>query len=136
MAAMASERTPREVVEALQDMINAHDPLGGRDLFDPEAHLVAATGRVLTLATLGRMLVDTLAAFPDLKVRVERWAIDGDVVVTQEVMEGTHQGPFAGMAPTGRPVELRLCHVARVVGGRIVERHAYHDTAGILRQLA
>lgn len=129
-------RTPREVIEKLQDTINAHDPLGGRDLFAPDAQLVAATGRVLTLATLGRLLVDTLAAFPDLNVRVERWVVDGEVVVTEEVMEGTHQGEFAGLAPTGKHVELRLCHVARVVDGRIVERHAYHDTAGILRQLA
>jgi steroid delta-isomerase-like uncharacterized protein len=124
------------VVEALHATINAHDPTGGRDLFDAEAKIVAATGRTLTLAGLARMLADTLAAFPDLEVRVERWIEDGDVVVTQEVMEGTHRGAFAGLAPTGRRVSLPLCHVHRVVDGRIVERIAYHDTAGILRQLA
>jgi predicted ester cyclase len=39
------------------------------------------------------------------------------------------------MSPTGRRVKLPICHVTRVVDGRIVERVAYHDTAGILRQL-
>ena len=29
-----------------------------------------------------------------------------------------------------------MVHVTRVVEGRIVERVAYHDTAGIVRQLA
>jgi len=135
MSAMVT-RTPREVIEALQATINAHDPLAGRALFDPDARLVAATGRTLNLASLGRLLTDTLAAFPDLSVRVERWVVDGEIVVTEEVMEGTHQGDFAGLAATGRPVRLRLAHVARVVDGRIVERSAYHDTAGILRQLA
>jgi predicted ester cyclase len=126
---------PREVMEKLHESINAHDPRSGRDLFDPEARIVTAAGRVVTLAGLGQILLDTLAAFPDLQVSIARWVESGDVVVTEELMEGTHQGVFAGMSPTGRRVKLPICHVTRVVDGRIVERIAYHDTAGILRQL-
>ena len=125
----------REVLERLHETINARDPRAGRDLFDPAARIVTATGRTVSLAGLGRILTDTLTAFPDLQVRVERWIEDGDVVVTEEVMEGTHRGVFAGLSPTGRRVRLPICHVTRVVDGRIVERIAYHDTAGILRQL-
>ena len=127
---------PREVLEKLHETINAHDPLGGRDLFHPDARIVAATGRVMTLAGLARLLSDTATAFPDVRLRVERWVEQGEVVVTEELMEGTHKGVFAGLQPTGRPVKLPICHVTRVVDGRIVERVAYHDTAGILRQLA
>ena len=127
---------PREVLEELHETINRHDPLGGRHLFHPDARIVAATGRVMTLAGLARLLSDTVRAFPDLVMRVDRWVEQGDVVVTEEVMEGTHRGDFAGLAPTGRAVRLPICHVTRVVDGRIVERTAYHDTAGILRQLA
>lgn len=127
---------PREVLEQLHDTINRHDPLGGRDLFHPDARIVAATGRVMTLGGLARLLADTATSFPDLVMRVERWVEQGDVVVTEEVMEGTHRGDFAGLAPTGRRVKLPICHVTRVVDGKIVERIAYHDTAGILRQLA
>jgi predicted ester cyclase len=127
---------PREVMEKLHETINAHDPRSGRDLFDPEARIVTAAGRVVTLAGLGQILLDTLAAFPDLQVSVARWNEQDDVVVTEELMEGTHRGVFAGMSPTGRRVKLPICHVTRVVDGRIVERVAYHDTAGILRQLA
>ena len=126
---------PREVMDKLHETINAHDAARGRDLFDPEARIVTATGRVVTLAGLGRILADTLTAFPDLQVRIERWVEQGDVVVTEEVMEGTHKGVFAGLSPTGRRVKLPICHVTRVVDGRIVERVAYHDSAGILRQL-
>ena len=131
----ADARSPREVVEALYATINAHDPAGGRDLVAPDARLVAATGRTLTLAGLGQLLLDTLAAFPDLQVRVVRWIEAGDIVVTEEILEGTHRGTFAGLTATGRRVQLHLCHVHRVDGGRIVERIAYHDTAGVLRQL-
>jgi predicted ester cyclase len=126
---------PRRVIERLNDTINARDVAGGRELFAPDARVVTATGRVLNLYGLGQLLLDRSSAFPDMKVRIERWVLDGDVVVTEEVLEGTHDGEFAGLSPTGRRVELRMCHVTRVVDGRIVERIAYHDTAGILRQL-
>jgi steroid delta-isomerase-like uncharacterized protein len=126
---------PREVLERLHETINARDPRGSRELFDPAARIVTATGRTVTLAGLGQILADTVAAFPDLEVRVERWIEQDEVVVTEEVMEGTHRGVFAGLSPTGRRVRLPICHVTRIVDGRIVERVAYHDTAGILRQL-
>jgi hypothetical protein len=73
---------PRQVVEKLHETINGHDPLSGRELFDPDARIVAATGRVMTLAGLARLLTDTATAFPDLQVRVERWIESGVVVVT------------------------------------------------------
>ena len=127
----------REVVERLQETINAHDPAKGRDLFAPDARMVTAAGRVLNLAGMGQLLLDTAAAFPDFTVEVERWVIDadGETVVTEEVLEGTHAGDFGGLSPTGRRVRLPMCHVTRVVDGHIVERITYHDTAGVLRQL-
>ncbi len=127
---------PRDVVEKLNDSINAHDVDAGRALFDPEARLVTATGRTISLAGLGRLLTDSITAFPDLKIRIDRWVEQGDVVVTEELMEGTHSGTFAGLPPTNRAVQLAICHVTRVVDGKIVERVAYHDSAGILRQIS
>lgn len=126
----------RDVVEKLNDSINAHDVDAGRDLYDPEARLVTATGRTISLAGVGRMLSDSFTAFPDMKIRVDRWIEQGDVVVTEEMMEGTHSGAFAGLPATNRAVHLAICHVTRVVDGKIVERVAYHDSAGILRQLS
>ena len=126
----------RSVVAQLNETLNAHDVSGGRRLYASDARLVTAQGRRLDLDGINAMVRLTLRAFPDLTMTVHRWVEDGDVVVTEEVMEGTQQGEFAGIAPTGRRVSLPMVHVTRVVEGRIVERVAYHDTAGILRQLA
>jgi steroid delta-isomerase-like uncharacterized protein len=132
MEAMADARA---VVEALIETINAHDLPGGRKLYAEDVRAVAATGRCLDLDGLDALLASTIAAFPDLQMRVLRWVVSGEVIVTEEVMEGTHLGRFAGLPPTGRRVCLPMAHVTRVAGGLIVERVAYHDTAGILRQL-
>ena len=133
---MEGLRAPRDVVGALVAAINAHDPAASRALFRPDAWMVTAAGRRLDLDGLERMLELTLGAFPDLTMRVARWLVDGNVVVTEEVMEATHQGHFAGLAPTGRRVHLPMVHLTTVTGDRIAERVTYHDTAGVLRQLA
>jgi steroid delta-isomerase-like uncharacterized protein len=127
--------TPREVVERLVATINDHDTTAGRALYAPDARAVSAAGRHLDLDGLDAILHTTVSAFPDFRVQVVRWVLEGDLVVTEEVMEGTHRGPFAGLEPTGRTIRLPMLHVTRVCDGQIVERIAYHDTAGILRQL-
>ncbi len=131
----ASWQEPQDVIATLNATLNAHDVDAGRALYDVEARLVMATGKRVDLEGLCRMLTGTLEAFPDLHMTVLRWVIDGETVVTEEVMEATHRGEFAGIAPTQRRVRVPMVHVNRVRGGRIVERVAYHDTAAIVRQL-
>lgn len=126
----------RATIESLIDAINAHDPDRACELFDAAARVVTATGRQLDRHGIHQLLSTTMTAFPDGKVNVERWVVQGDTVVTEEVLEGTHRGPFAGLAPSGRRVRIPMVHVARVVDHHIVERIAYHDTAAMLRQLA
>jgi steroid delta-isomerase-like uncharacterized protein len=126
---------PREVVEQLLAAINAHDLPACARLMADDARLVAATGRVLDLGGMGRLLAGTYRALPDASVRVERWVVEGDIVVTEEVLEGTHEGTFAGLPASGRRLAIPMVHVTRVSGDRIVERVTYHDTAAVLRQL-
>lgn len=126
---------PRDVVEQLNATLNGHDVAAGRALYAEDPLLVMASGHKLDLDGLDRLTGMTLAAFPDMQFTMQRCLCDGDTVITEEVMEGTHRGPFAGIAPTGRRVRLPMVHVTVVRDGRIVERTAYHDTAGILRQL-
>ena len=41
-------------------------------------------------------------AFPDLRFTVEDQIVDGNRVVSRWTAVGTHEGDFAGIAPTGR----------------------------------
>jgi steroid delta-isomerase-like uncharacterized protein len=126
---------PQEIVEQLNRTLNEHDIAAGRALYAADAHLVMASGHQLDLDGLDRLTQMTIKAFPDMHIDVRRCLVDGDVVITEEVLEGTHEGPFAGLAPTGKKVSLPIVHVTVVRDDRIVSRVAYHDTAGILRQL-
>jgi predicted ester cyclase len=74
-------------------------------------------------------------AFPDLTVTVEDCLADADRVATRFTLRGTHTGPFADMAPTGRRVTIGGMAITRLAGGLIAEQWDQADMLGLLRQL-
>ena len=61
------------------------------------------------------------ASFPDLEGAVEDVVAEGDRVGGRVTWRGTQAGPFAGAAPTGRPVCFTAIHIVRLEHGRIAE---------------
>jgi predicted ester cyclase len=74
-------------------------------------------------------------AFPDLVVVVLDQLAEGDKVATRWRASGTHQGPFAGIAATGRPVTITAMHLHRVADGQLIEHWEEIDLLRLLRQL-
>jgi predicted ester cyclase len=75
------------------------------------------------------------AAFPDFRATILDQVAEDDRVVTRKVFHGTHLGPFQGIAPTGREVEIHLIDIVRVTDGQIVEHWNCVDRLGLLAQL-
>jgi steroid delta-isomerase-like uncharacterized protein len=72
------------------------------------------------------------AAFPDARFTTDCVVAEGDVVAFRWTMRGTHRGPFAGVAPTGRSVVLTGMDFVRIAGGRFAELWSNQDTLGLL----
>ena len=80
-------------------------------------------------------LASQFEAFPDVRVE-EVGVIDGgEWAVSRHVLRGTHEGTFAGIAPTHRTVEVDFCNTVRWRDGKIIEDHVYYDLYTILAQL-
>ena len=75
------------------------------------------------------------AAFPDLRNTIENQIAEGDVVVTRGTTRGTHRGPFAGIAPTGKNVEVPWVIFTSFQGNRIVSDWELYDALGMMTQL-
>jgi steroid delta-isomerase-like uncharacterized protein len=75
------------------------------------------------------------AAFPDLHFTIEDLIAADDKVVTRWTMRGTHQGEFAGLAPTGQRVTTGGIQIERLVNGQIVEHWRKSDDLGLMQQL-
>jgi steroid delta-isomerase-like uncharacterized protein len=61
------------------------------------------------------------SSFPDLDGAVEDVVAEGDRVAGRVTWRGTQAGPFAGAAPTGRPICFTAIHIVRFEQGRIAE---------------
>jgi steroid delta-isomerase-like uncharacterized protein len=77
-----------------------------------------------------------MTAFPDLRVTVISWTIDGQRLAQEWTSTGTHQGELMGLAPTGRWIEN---YGAMVVtwddAGKVIEGSVYWNPLAMFRQL-
>ena len=76
-----------------------------------------------------------IASFPDLHFSVEQMLSEGDRVVMQLLMEGTHRGAWLGIPPSGKKMQIRMFTVHRVVQNKIVEDWVLVESLGVFQQL-
>lgn len=78
-----------------------------------------------------------LGAFPDVKFNMSDIVIGPQGVFEVTEMTGTHRGPWAGVAPTGKPVRLRvIIHFPwNPQAGKFAGERIYFDRAALAEQL-
>jgi steroid delta-isomerase-like uncharacterized protein len=74
-------------------------------------------------------------AFPDLRATIEDSIAEGDKVVVRKSWNGTHEGEFMGIPPTGKRVSFEGIVIWRIEGGQIAERWAAIDRLSLMEQL-
>jgi steroid delta-isomerase-like uncharacterized protein len=74
-------------------------------------------------------------AIPDIHFTIEDQIVAADKVVTRFSVSGTQQGEFAGIAPTGKFVQITGINIHRVGDGQIHEAWLNWDELGMMQQL-
>jgi predicted ester cyclase len=74
--------------------------------------------------------------FPDITVREEQSIASGDMVGILAAWMGTHDGPFFGIEPTGRSVEMSGIVLWRIADGQLAERWAVLDYDTLLAAIS
>jgi len=75
------------------------------------------------------------AAFPDLAHQVDEAEGTERGFVVRFTIRGTHQGPFMGLEPTGRAIEVSAIVLLTLEGERVAHLRGIFDQLGLLRQL-
>lgn len=70
----------------------------------------------------------TKQTYPDYTLQILRQFCDGETVVSEFLMEGTHAGVWLGIPPTGRKLSFTGINIDRVRGGKIVEHSGAVNT--------
>lgn len=84
---------------------------------------------------VGAFLQSLLTAFPDLTFEVTEKIARGNTISEKWFIRGTHRGPFMGIPPTGRQVEIPGLSMVQMRDGRFASDHFYFDSGIVLRQM-
>jgi predicted ester cyclase len=79
---------------------------------------------------------DLLTGIPDMKLHARRIFHQGDLVVMQVVLTGSHKGDFRGLAPTNKPLGAEvLAWVWHDKEGKAKKVLVYYNEAALLAQM-
>ncbi len=126
----------KALAHTFADRINARDLEGALALISPTyVEHAARPGMPQGVDAVRAWFTLLWAGFPDTHATIHDVIAEGDKVVIRMSSEGTHQGPFMGMPPTGKRVTITFIDIQRIVDGKIVEHWNETDTLGMLQQL-
>jgi steroid delta-isomerase-like uncharacterized protein len=137
MPPAAEGRAAREaLVREHMESENRHDFDATISTFSHPRYELIATGEVYDgEAAVRGYYANTRAAFPDQRNEVIALHHTDEGVIVEFDLLGTHSGPLAGMAATGRKFRCRMIALFLFDGDRIDCERVYFDSGTILRQL-
>jgi predicted ester cyclase len=105
------------------------------DAYDPDVALHGYPGVLQGLDGLRAFHEALWEAFPDARLTVEDLVVEGDRAALRYRLQGTHRGPYLGVAPTGLGFDVEGLTLLRLADGRVVEEWHSPTELAILRQL-
>jgi predicted ester cyclase len=96
----------------------------------------AAVADIVTDEHLKEHIAFFESVFPGYQLSAKKMIAEGDDVVVDALLTGTHEGELMGISPTGKEVEVPFIIIYQVSGGKIVDHHMVADQAGMMQQLS
>ena len=125
-----------EVYRRVFDAVNRGDEAALDDLLTADVlDHNPIPGQAPGVAGFKQWLRYVRAAFPDVHVTVEDALSQGDRVAGRVTWRGTHEGPFAGVVGSGKPVQFTAIHIVRFANGKTAEWWGVADLLGALQQI-
>src|SRR5690349_24334419 len=130
----ATAQRADELARAFFDAVNADEQARIDELVD-RGFLSYDLDGVRSRTGLKRYYADLRRSFSELRFEVHENVgvlVEGDLVALRTIITGTHTGGYAGIAPTGNPIQTSASHIFRVHGDQLAEHWPVVDTYRIL----
>ena len=133
-----SQSEYRTILERFYDAAFNHPNLTeAQDLIAPEYidHNPIAPKSVSGIQGLKYTSKLLRTGFPDLNISIEDLIVGRNRIVARIRMQGTHQGEFMGLKPTGKQIDITAIEIYGMVGEKISERWGSLDGIALFQQL-
>ena len=120
----------KAIVRRVYEIVSTGDFERAAEIVDqnaPDNERLPQDPPVRLIDTFKETFSEAREGFPDLGITIEDVMAEGDRVAARVVMRGTHRGEFQGIAPTGKPVEVKAMDMFRIANGKIVEHWGHAD---------
>jgi len=134
----------RTLVDRYWAMVESGDWDGLRQIHAPDTELIlpgpgGTRQRFTGVEPVIEVLKAYRVAFPDFFHNIQTTTEDGDRIVIEMKVGGTHTGPFATpggeLPPTGRRLDIGAVDVVTLAYGKVQSWHTYFDQVEYLTQL-
>jgi steroid delta-isomerase-like uncharacterized protein len=128
---------PEAIAREMIDAINRNDMAAYKALLHSEYSYRGPDGEVQRGPDAGVAIVQIYrTAFPDdMSLDLKKIHSAGDTAIVEFTGKGTHKGDLAGIAPTGRRIEMPIVTVLEMRDGKVHTEREYFDNAHLLQQL-
>ncbi len=128
-----------KVVETFFAALNDHD-LNRMDQLRASSFEGGTIAGTMNAERIHRYNETLISGFPDLHLEINLTVAEGDYVVANWTITGTHSGMFrtpsrVAIPPSGRPAAMVGSHIFEIKNGRIVRDWFYTDMVSLLSQL-
>ena len=109
-------------------------------MFSDEGYMLdMASGTKFRGKAIGDSIASLASAFPDVHRELLSIYVAENVVVVETAIRGTHKGELAlasgTLAPTGKTIDVPVCDVYHLEGGKIISFHCYNLPSVMQQQL-
>ena len=131
----STTETNEQICRAVIERGLNNGDLDGLDAFVAHDIVEHQEGATSGIDGLRALITELRSQFSDLHLEIQHTATTGDTVWFRIRATGTNDGPLWGRPATGRPIDITVMDVMRVVDGRIVEHWGVPDRLAVLRQI-
>jgi predicted ester cyclase len=133
--ATTSNETIERITHALIERGFNHGDFGGLEAVVAPDMIEHQDGASSGIDGVRALITELRTSIPDLHLELQDSATVGDTTWLRFRSTGTNDGPMFGRPPTGRPIDITVMDVVRVVDGKIVEHWGVADRLAVLKQI-
>lgn len=113
----------KDIVKYYYEVIVSENLLNELPNYVSENCMIKVGDKILPLGLNGmkKHLIEVKKTYPDYTMRIIQQYSDGDYVISEFIMQGTHEGEWIGIKPTHKKLLFTGVDIDKVVDGKIVE---------------
>lgn len=113
----------KDIVKYYYEVIVSQNLLNKLPNYVSENCMIKVGDKIFPLGLNGikEHLIDVKKTYPDYTMKIIKQYSDGDYVISEFIMQGTHEGEWIGIKPTHKTLLFTGVDIDKVVDGKIVE---------------